>query len=98
MKGITPEMGRMQTSHDAKAPAGKGYAAESKRTKAQKRPRSQDESAENVTIRRAKSHKMDLKRKREDNPNVLIDLGPIVHNDFNPHLYGPAQKKRFDGG
>ena len=88
----------MQTSQDAMAPAGKGKAAESKRTKAQKRPRSQDESAENVTIRQAKSNKMDLKRKREEDPNVLIDLGHIVHDDFNPHLYGPALKKPFYGG
>ena len=98
MKGTTPETGHMLTSHDAIAPAGKGNAAESKRTKAQKRPRIQEESAENVTKRQAKSDKMDLKRKQEDNPNVLIDLGPIVHNDFNPHLYGPALKKRFYGG
>ena len=98
MSGITPETEVMQTSPYAIAPAGKGTAAESKRTKAQKRPTSQDESAENVIIRQAKSHKLDLKRKREEDPNVLIDLGPIIHNDFNPHLYGPALKKLFYGG
>ena len=98
VQGITPETGLIQTSHDAMAPTNKGNAAESKRTKAQKRPRSQDESAENVNIRQAKLHRTDLKRKREDNPNVLIDLGPIVHNDFIPHLYGPVLKKRFYGG
>ena len=98
VKGITPETGHMQTSQYAMAPAGKGKSAESKRTKAQKRPRSQDESAENVIIRQAKSHKCTLKRKRQEDPNVLIDLGPIVDNDFNPHLYGPAPKKRFYGG
>ena len=47
---------------------------------------------ENVAMRQAKMHKWTLKRKREDDPNVLIDLGPIVHNDYNPHLYGPVLK------
>ena len=78
--------------------AEKGTVAEIKRTKAEKRLRSQDEMTENVTIHQAKMHKWTLKRKREDDPNVLIDLGSIVHNDFNPHLYGPVLKKRFYGG
>ena len=92
------ESGPMHSVTNAIAPAAKGNTAESKRTKAQKRSRSQDECTENVTIRRAKLHKWTLKRKREEDPNVLIDLGPIVHNDFNPHLYGPVLKKRFYGG
>ena len=44
------------------ASAEKGITPESKRTKAQKRPRSQDENTENVTIRQATLHKWTLKR------------------------------------
>ena len=40
---------------------------------------------------------IDLKRKRDHEPNVLIDLGPIVHDDFKPNLYGPVLKRRFMG-
>jgi len=72
--------------------------ADANRTRAAKRKRdnSQDEYSDGDDVAQLED-RIVLKRKRDHEPNVLIDLGPIIHNDFNPNLYGPVLKRRFMG-
>ena len=41
-------------------------------------------------------HRQHLKRKREPDPNVLIDLGNPIHDGLMPSMCGPVIKKRFN--
>ena len=38
-----------------------------------------------------------LKRKWEQAPEELVDLGPSVHCDIKPNFLSPALRRRFNG-